>query len=67
MAVERGLKAQMAKYKQISYYYHMQWNIPLDEHSMKNYYTEKPGPHVHMVDSMAMLGFPEFLKESEKP
>jgi len=40
--------------------------IPLDEETMKDYYTEEPGSHIHMIDSMAMLGLQEFLKESEK-
>jgi hypothetical protein len=67
VAVERGLKAQMAKYSRKSQYYKMQMKIPLDEITMKDIFTEKPGRHIHMIDSMAMLGFPDFLKESEKP
>lgn len=56
----------MAEYKKHSRFYDMQLNISLDESSMRDYYTEERGCHVHMIDSMAMLGFPEFLKESEK-
>jgi hypothetical protein len=38
----------------------------LDEKTLKDYYTEEPGPHIHMIDSMEMLGYPEFLKPNEK-
>ena len=66
LLVEKGLSAQMAEYRRASPAAGMQLKIPLDELTMRDYYTEKPGCHAHMIDSMAMLGFPEFLKKSEK-
>ena len=34
---------------------------------MKDYYTEKPGRHLHMIDSLTMIGWPEYGKEDDKP
>ena len=58
--IQKAVEARIQHHLRTSDIARRQMMLPLEESRIKDYCTEADGPNIHMVNSLSILGWPEF-------